>query len=87
VSDPFDDLRRRVTDVDRHIVGLVNERLELVRQIKARKEEHGIVFVDPDREASMLDDAVEHNRGPLSLDGLRRFYADLLALVKRELEP
>jgi hypothetical protein len=32
----------------------------------------------------MIDDAVAANPGPLSAEGLRRLYAELLALTKRE---
>ena len=33
----------------------------------------------------MIEERVAENRGPLSDEGVRRLYADLLALVKREL--
>ncbi len=81
----LDDLRAQVSAGDRRIVELVNERLELVRKIKAHKAEHGIAFVDLERERAMVDDLLAHSEGALSADGLRRFYAELLALVKREL--
>lgn len=81
----LDDLRAQVSAADRRIVELVNARLELVRKIKAHKLEHGIAFVDPERERAMVDDLLAHNDGVLSEEGLRRFYAELLALVKREL--
>ena len=81
----LDDLRTEVTRLDRRLVELVNERLELVRRIKAHKAEHGIAFVDPERERAMVDDLLASNGGALSEEGLRRFYAELLALVKREL--
>ncbi len=85
MTDPLDELRARVTEIDRGIVGLVNERLELVRAIKAHKAAQGIGFVDPEREAWMRADVAAHNSGPLSAAGLEHFYAELLALVKREL--
>jgi len=78
-------LREEITAIDRELVALVNRRIETVARLKRHKDEHGIAFVDPDREAQILADRVQENEGPLSEDGLRAFYAELLALTKREL--
>jgi chorismate mutase len=79
-------LRARITELDRAIFELVNQRLELVRELKQVKDDHDLPFVDPNREASMIEERVAENQGPLSADGLRSFYVSMLALVKRELE-
>jgi chorismate mutase/prephenate dehydratase len=85
MSDPtVSAFRDEITAIDREIMALVNRRLETVARLKRHKDEHGIAFVDPDREQRMVDERVAENRGPLSEDGLRGFYADLLALMKRE---
>jgi len=55
-----------------------------VARLKRHKDEHGIAFVDPNREAQMIADRLRENAGPLSEDGLRAFYRELLALIKRE---
>ena len=78
------DLREQISAVDRTIFEAVNRRLKLVARLKAHKDEHGISFVDPQREESMLDSQARVNEGPLSDEGLRTFYAELLALTKRE---
>jgi chorismate mutase/prephenate dehydratase len=78
-------LREQVTAVDSSIIDAFNRRLELVARIKRHKDEHGISFVDPDRERAMFEQQSSANRGPLSDEGLRALYAELLALTKREL--
>jgi chorismate mutase/prephenate dehydratase len=77
-------LREQISDLDRSIVDAVNRRLKLVTQLKRYKDEHGIAFVDPEREEWMFSYQSNANRGPLTDDGLRAFYAELLALTKRE---
>ena len=84
-DDPLLDLRARISEIDRGIFELVNRRLQAVDELKRHKAEHGLPFVDPSREDSMIEERVAENPGPLSADGLRSFYASLLALVKREL--
>ncbi len=79
------ELREEITAIDREILALVNRRLDAVARLKRHKDERGIAFVDPDRERQMVADRIAENNGPLSEEGLRAFYAELLALTKREL--
>jgi chorismate mutase/prephenate dehydratase len=86
MTDPaLEQLRQQITEIDRSIIDAFNRRLAIVAQIKRHKDEHGIAFVDPDREAAMLAHQASENPGPLSDEGLRALYAELLALTKREL--
>jgi chorismate mutase/prephenate dehydratase len=80
----LDEYRTQISAVDREIIALVNRRIQLVRDLKAYKDANGIAFVDQDRERQLFDDRLRENDGPLSDDGLRAFYAELLALTKRE---
>jgi chorismate mutase len=79
-------LRAEIDRIDAEIFAALNRRLEVVTRLKRHKDEHGLSFLDPGREQRMVDDRVRSNTGPLSEAGLRRFYAELLAVVKRELE-
>ena len=77
-------LREQISDNDRKLVEAVNARLKLVARLKQVKEERGMEFVDPDREAWMLQYLQRANQGPLSAEGLRELYAEVLDLTKRE---
>ena len=77
-------LREQLSDNDVAIVEAVNARLKLVARLKRVKEERGIDFLDPAREEWMLQYLTRANRGPLSADGLREIYTELLDLTKRE---
>jgi chorismate mutase len=78
------DLRGRIDEVDRTLLDLVNERLDLVHRIKARKLELGIDFIDPGREDEMLRDLQAANRGPLSDAGVAQLLRTVLELGKNE---
>jgi 3-deoxy-7-phosphoheptulonate synthase / chorismate mutase len=77
-------VRRQISDLDRSLVEIVNQRLALVAQLKRYKDEHGIGFVDPAREEWMLQYLQRLNRGPLTREGLEELYHELLDLMKRE---
>ena len=81
----LDDLRERLAVNDRALLDLVNKRLDLVQQIKRRKTELGVEFVDPEREAWLLDHLRGANNGRLSDEGLRELLTTVLDLTKREL--
>jgi chorismate mutase len=81
----LDDLREQLAANDRALLDLVNKRLDLVQQIKERKAELGVEFVDPEREAWLLDHLRGANNGRLSDEGLRELLATVLDLTKREL--
>ena len=84
-SDPLiRQLREQISDNDVAIVEAVNARLKLVARLKRVKDERGIDFLDPAREEWMLQYLTRANRGPLSPEGLREIYTELLDLSKRE---
>ena len=81
-----DRFREEIRDVDRALTAGLNRRLQLVTELKHYKDAHGIAFVDPEREAQLIAERLGDNAGPISDEGLRAFYVELLALIKRELE-
>ena len=89
MSDPSTDphiaaLREQISAADRSILAALNARLGLVEEIRRYKEEQGFAFVDPGRERQLMDDLCAVNDGPLSEDGLREVFAQILDLMKRE---
>ena len=85
-NDPLiQQLREQLSDNDVRIVEALNARLELVARLKRVKEERGIAFLDPVREEWLLQHLTDANRGPLSPEGLREIYTELLDLTKREI--
>jgi len=86
-ADPvLEQFREQITENDRAIVEAINKRLRLVAKIKRYKEARGLPFLDPAREEWMLLYLTRANRGPLSADGLRELYEEILDLTKREVD-
>ena len=77
-------LREQISDADRALVEALNARLRLVARLKRYKESRGLEFVDLQREEWMLNYLLRANRGPLSADGLRELFTEILDLTKRE---
>ena len=86
MSDPVvERLRAQIADRDRAMLAAVNARLELVAELRAHKQRAGLDFVDPEQEERLLRALDDANRGPLSSNGLRELFREILALTKREI--
>jgi chorismate mutase len=79
-------LRALVAEQDRTILAAANARLALVAALKEHKRRAGVAFVDPQQEDRLLAELERVNAGPLSPDGVRRLFREILALTKRELD-
>ncbi len=51
---PIDKLREKIDRVDRRIVALLEERVDLAKKIGTAKRKHGISIEDPEREREVL---------------------------------
>lgn len=77
-------LREQISDTDLAFVNAINRRLRLVQRLRDYKTSRGWEFVDQAREDWMLAYVNRANQGPLSTEGLREIYGELLDLTKRE---
>jgi len=78
------DLRDRIAAIDREVLDALNRRLELVRKVRAHKEETGAPIIDAAREAELLDELARANGGPLGERAVRSLFAAVLDVMKQE---
>jgi len=76
--------RDEIAALDVQLVATINARIRKVAELAQYKEEHGIAFVDPDREAWLVGYLKRVNGGPLSDEGVEELITFVLGLVKRE---
>jgi chorismate mutase len=77
-------MRDAIIDTDLRLVQAINSRLVMVARLRAYKRSEGMDFVDQAREDWMHSYLQAANTGPLSGEGLREIYGQLLDLTKRE---
>jgi chorismate mutase len=70
----IDDWRRRIDEVDRKLVELLNARSRCALEIGRIKHEEGLPIYQPDREKEVLANAEQHNQGPLPGAAIRRLF-------------
>jgi prephenate dehydrogenase len=77
-------LRSEITELDRRLLELLNRRLELVAAVRDHKDEAGERWIDPEREAELLQALVAANPGPLSERAVRSIFSAVLDVLKEE---
>lgn len=72
------DWRRKIDDLDRELVRLLNDRARCVAEIGKIKRQNGLPIQEPSREQEVLQHALEANQGPLDNEALRRVFRQIL---------
>lgn len=62
----------------------LNRRLDLVKEVRAHKQETGAPLIDAAREAELLDNLLRVNGGPLGEQGVRSLFSAVLDVMKQE---
>jgi chorismate mutase len=79
------ELRERVDEVDRELIGALSKRARIVQEIMALKVEAGAPVYDPRREEEILRSVVKRNPGPIFDSSMRDIFELILHRI-RDLE-
>lgn len=75
----LNDLRAKIDEVDRGLIGLLNKRAELVVEVGRIKREAGLPIYVPNREAQVLNKVLAMNPGPLPPRAIEGVYRELMS--------
>jgi chorismate mutase/prephenate dehydratase len=76
------ELRGEIDDIDRRIVGLLNERAKRSLAIRDLKPAMQWSLYDPKREEQIFENLAKGNEGPLYSESLREIFAAILHVMK-----
>ncbi len=74
----IDDWRKRIDELDRQLVELLNERSHCAVEIGHIKKRLKLAAWQPEREAEILRNIVKSNRGPLDDAAIRRLFERII---------
>ena len=77
-------IRDEIAALDVRLLSTINARIRKVAELREYKQQNGIAFLDPDREAWLVAYLKRVNGGPLSDEGVEELIQFVLDLVKRE---
>ena len=74
----LDGWRKRIDEIDQHLVRLLNERSSCAVEIGQIKKKMSQPAWSPEREAEILRNVVKANRGPLDNAAIRRLFERII---------
>jgi chorismate mutase-like protein len=72
------DWRRRIDEIDRKLVELLNERSKCALELGKLKQQANLPLYQPHREKEVLENAEQNNKGPLTDAAIRRLFERII---------
>ena len=79
----MDELRRRIDELDEHLVRLLSERAACALRIGHEKRAAGLEIYQPAREAEVLAHVQRINPGPLDDEAIKRLFERVIDEARR----
>jgi chorismate mutase len=76
------DWRRKIDDLDRRLVELLNERARAAQEIGKLKRNTNLPIYEPDREKIIFENVRKANVGPLPDSGLHKVYERIIDVMR-----
>ena len=77
------DWRRKIDELDRQLVRLINERARCADEIGKLKRNSSLPIYEPDRERIIFHNIQRENQGPLTEVQLRQIYERLVDVMRQ----
>ena len=74
------DLRKQISQIDKKLVQLLNQRAGIAVKIGQQKKKSNISSYQPSREKQVLDSLLKESKGPLSDEALRSIYGEIFSV-------
>jgi len=81
--DDIADWRKKIDDLDRRLVELINERAKCAREIGRLKRNTQMPIYEPDRERTIFENIHRMNQGPLPDRELTRIFERLIDVMRK----
>ncbi len=77
------DWRKKIDELDRKLVDLLNERARAAQQIGLLKRDTNLPIYEPEREKVIFENVRKHNQGPLPDRELVRVYERVIDVMRK----
>ena len=78
MSSDFDGWRKKIDEIDRRLLKLLNERSRCAIEVGKIKKGMNLPAWAPEREAQILDQVARDNRGPLDNAAIQRLFERII---------
>jgi len=75
--------RRKIDELDRKLLELLNDRARCADEIGRLKQDLGVEVYSPEREEEIIRNVFEHNLGPLTNEAVQRLFERIIDESRR----
>lgn len=88
-SQDLAEIRKRINSIDERLQALINERATIAQQVGKAKGEltSAVDYYRPEREAEVLRNVLERNKGPMRDDEMLRLFREIMSACLAQQEP
>ncbi len=79
----IEDWRKKIDELDRRLVELLNQRARAAQEIGRLKRDTRMPIYEPEREKVIFENVSRCNGGPLPQDELRRIYERIIDVMRK----
>ncbi|WP_041323902.1 prephenate dehydratase [Hippea maritima] len=87
VSVELSRIREKISDIDKRIIQLLEERAELVKEVGKIKRQHSLPFYSPDRETKIYKMIEANAKGEFPIKSLKTIFREIMSASIRLEEP
>ncbi len=80
-------VRQQIDATDEELLALINQRLKLAKTIGEIKNREELATLDPKREQEVFEHLRRYNAGPLTEDGLRNIFREIISAARQVQRP
>lgn len=80
-------LRKKIDEIDKRIISLLNDRIGVAKEIGSIKLRHGEPLYSPEREAQILRRLVKQNKGPIAGGAIKAIYSEIMSSSRAAAAP
>ena len=77
------DWRKKIDEIDRQLVELLNERARAAHEIGRMKRERSLAIYEPDRERAVFNNVSQRNQGPLPNRDLVAIFERIMDMMRK----
>ena len=77
------DWRKKIDDIDRQLIRLINERAKCAQEIGKLKRNTDMPIYEPDRERIIFENVRRENQGPLPDMDVRHIYERIIDVMRK----
>jgi chorismate mutase/prephenate dehydratase len=71
--------RKKINEIDKKIIALLNDRAEVAKHIGKLKKESGVSIYSPEREVEIYENIIKENKGPMPNKALFAVYREIMS--------